>query len=296
VRRLAPAVLLAGSLLLTGCGTTTPASFVEPSPSPSASVATGHAPTRTFAVATRTLDFHRGERPLETTVYYPKNAAGPFPVVVFGHGFGGTPAAYSALLQRWASAGFVVAAPAFPHTSWGVKKPDLLDVVNQPADVGSVLSGLSALPPSDGLRKIIDPSRAAVAGHSAGAITALGVFTDDGPEKRDKRFSAGIVLAGNSIGVGTTFSGASAPLLFVHAADDPVVPYWTGLGAYDAVPWPRAMVKLTGQEHTAPYLSKSDKQFRVVAAATVDFLRWSLYNDAAAHDRLVALPNLDAHL
>lgn len=292
MRRLAFAL----ALLLAGCGTTTPASFVEPSPSPSVSVAAGHAPTRTFGVGVRTLQFHRGERPLETTVYYPKSSPGPFPVVIFGHGFGGTPTAYSVLLKRWASAGFVVAAPAFPRTAWGVKRPDLLDVVNQPADVGSVLSGLVGLPSSDSLRKIIDPSRAAVAGHSAGAITALGVFTDDGPEKRDKRFSAGIVLAGNSIGVGTTFSGASAPLLFVHAADDPVVPYWTALGAYDAVPWPRAMLKLSGQEHTAPYLSKSDKQYAVVAAATVDFLRWSLYNDRAAHDRLVSLHGIDSHL
>jgi fermentation-respiration switch protein FrsA (DUF1100 family) len=242
------------------------------------------------------LDLHRGERPLATTVYYPKNAAGPFPVVVFGHGFGGTPTAYAALLKRWAAAGFVVAAPAFPHTAWGVAQPDLLDVVNQPADVGAVLSGLVALPSSDALRKILDPSRAAVAGHSAGAITALGVFTDDGPEKRDKRFSAGIVLAGNSIGVGTAFSGASAPLLFVHAADDPVVPFWTGLGAYDAVPWPRAMLKLTGQEHTAPYLSKSDKQYAVVASTTVDFLRWSLYDDGPARARLLTTPNLDSHL
>jgi fermentation-respiration switch protein FrsA (DUF1100 family) len=85
-------------------------------------------------------------------------------------------------------------------------------------------------------------------------------------------------------------------LLFVHAADDPVVPFWSGLGAYDAVPWPRALLKLTGQEHTAPYLSKSDKQFAVVAGATVDFLRWSLYSDGSARTRLLAIPNLDSHL
>ena len=56
------------------------------------------------------------------------------------------------------------------------------------------------------------------------------------------------------------------------------------------------MLKLTGQEHTAPYLSKSDKQYAVVASATVDFLRWSLYDDGAARTRLLAVPNLDSHL
>jgi fermentation-respiration switch protein FrsA (DUF1100 family) len=294
VRRLSPFVL---ALLLAGCSVAAapPASFVG-SPSPSASAPTGHAPAHAFSVATRTFSFHRGERPLETTVFYPKNGAGPFPVVVFGHGFGGAPSAYSALLKRWAAAGFVVAAPAFPHTAGGVPKPDLLDVVNQPADVGAVLSALTALPASDSLRKILDPSRAAAAGHSAGAITAFGVFTDDGPEGRDKRFRSGIVLAGNSLNVGSTFSGAAAPMLFVHCADDPVVPYWTALGAYESVPWPRAMLRLPGKEHSAPYESKADKQFAVVAAATVDFLRWSLYDDGPARLRLLAVHGLDSQL
>ncbi len=296
MKRRAFALALASALALAGCTTATPASFVAPSPSPSASTVVGQAPGHAFSVGTRRLAFHRGERPLETTVYYPKSGTGPFPVVIFGHGFGGTPTGYSALLKRWAAAGFVIAAPSFPRTAGGVAKPDLLDVVNQPADVGAVLTGLTSLPSSDGLRKILDPSRAAVAGHSAGAITAYGVFTDDGPVKRDKRFSAGIVMAGNSIGVGTTFSGTAAPMLFVHTAEDNVVPYWTALGAYDAVPWPRAMLKLTGREHSSPYVSKSDQQFAVVAAATVDFLRWSLYHDPAARTRLLAVPGIDAHL
>ena len=98
----------------------------------------------------------------------------------------------------------------------------------RPADVSAVLDGLAALPKSDALRKILDPERAAAAGHSAGGITTVGVFSDDGPEGCDERFSGGVVLAGNSIGVGQTFTGLAAPMLFVHAAEDPVVPLWTG--------------------------------------------------------------------
>src|SRR5207245_982575 len=41
----------------------------------------------------------------------PASAAGPFPLVVFAHGFAVTPAIYSNLLQSWARAGYVVAAP-----------------------------------------------------------------------------------------------------------------------------------------------------------------------------------------
>lgn len=295
MRRSARALALLLASCSAACSAATAPAALVPSPSPVAVAGTGHAPTRSFAVATRTLDLHRGNRSLPTTVYYPKNAAGPFPVVVFGHGFGSLPSAYATLLKRWASAGFVVAAPAYPNTRLGAAKPDLLDLVRQPADDGAVLSGLTALPGSDALGKIVDPSRAAAAGHSAGAMTALGVFTDDGPVQRDKRFRSGVILAGNNFNVGSAFTGTPAPMLFVNAADDPVVPYWTGQAAYDLVPWPRAMLKLAGKEHSAPFMSKSDPQYPVVAGSTVDFLRWTLYGDAAALVRLKAVPGIDAH-
>ena len=38
------------------------------------------------------------------------SANGPFPLVVFAHGFAVTPALYAHLLQSWARAGYVVAA------------------------------------------------------------------------------------------------------------------------------------------------------------------------------------------
>ncbi len=45
----------------------------------------------------------------------PDRFAGPFPLVVFGHGFAVTPAIYASLLTAWARAGYVVAArPSVP--------------------------------------------------------------------------------------------------------------------------------------------------------------------------------------
>ncbi len=41
-------------------------------------------------------------------------SAGALPLIVFVHGFAVTPSIYAALLQSWARAGFVVAAPVFP--------------------------------------------------------------------------------------------------------------------------------------------------------------------------------------
>lgn len=289
------------ALVLAGCSARGADALPLPSVTPAAvapspSLAAGHAPAQTYQVGTRTLQLRHGDRPLPTTVYYPKTGLGRFPVVVFGHGLGGAPTAYADLLKRWARAGFVVAAPAFPHTRFGARQFDFMDVPNQPGDVVAVLDGLAALPAADALRRILDPTRAVAAGHSAGGITAVGVFTEDGPEGRDKRFAGGIVLAGNALGVGQTFSDDPASMLFIHAADDPVVPLWTGQAVFDALTWPRAFLRLPGKEHSAPFVSQRSKQFAVVAATTVDFLRWVLYRDAAARTRVAKVRGITSHL
>ena len=69
-----------------------------------------------FVDASRTVrlpDGRRVPRSLVTVVRYPA-AGGPYPLVVFGHGFTLTPARYARLLRAWAQAGYVVAAPVFP--------------------------------------------------------------------------------------------------------------------------------------------------------------------------------------
>ena len=73
----------------------------------------------------------------------PDKAAGPFPLVVFAHGLGGTPQDYITLLTAWASAGFVVAAPLFPLSNANVPVgPDAGHVVNQPKDMSYVIDSV----------------------------------------------------------------------------------------------------------------------------------------------------------
>jgi fermentation-respiration switch protein FrsA (DUF1100 family) len=262
--------------------TATPIPSVRPtSAAPAPSKAAEKAPATTFTVVTRHLDLSRGtDRPLPTTLWYPRTGDGPFPVIVFSHGLTSEPSAYSALLTRWARAGFVVAAPAFPHTSYGVKDFEPLDVANQPADASYVLTKVLALntKAGDALRGRLDPARVAAAGHSAGGITTIGLFSGD----RDDRLVAGIVLAGEQI-LPVPFSGPAAPLLFVHGKLDRTVPYADGLAAFNAVPWPKAMLSVTKGGHVA-----ITQEFGPVLATTTDFWRWSLYGDAAARKRLEA--------
>jgi poly(3-hydroxybutyrate) depolymerase len=212
-----------------------------------------------------------------TTVWYP-DAPGPFPLILFSHGLTSQPSAYAAILTAWARAGFVVAAPAYPHTARGVADYDPVDVVNQPVDAAYVITRMIELRATDGgpLAGRIDPARVAAAGHSAGGITTIGMFSGN----RDDRLAAGIVLSGRRV-LPVPFTGPPAALLFVHGKLDRTVPYAEGLAAFRAVPWSRAMMAVTDGGHVP-----ITKDFGPLIATTTDFLRWSLYGDAAARSRL----------
>jgi len=250
--------------------------------------ATTSAPTRAFRVTTRTLPLSRGkDRPLPTTVWYPATGRGPFPVIVFSHGLTARPGDYAGLLTRWARAGFVVAAPAYPHTSGGVAHFDVADLLNQPADASYVLTRVLALDgkAGDPLRGRIDRVRVAAAGHSAGGITTLGMLRGT----RDDRLTAAVVLAGRQALPGS-FTGPAVPVLFVHGKLDRTIPYADGLAAFRAVPWPRAMLTLP----TAGHVVLSGADFDLIVNATTDFWRWRLYGDAGAGRRLERRDNLDS--
>ncbi|GAA1841394.1 hypothetical protein GCM10009687_03400 [Asanoa iriomotensis] len=231
----------------------------------------------------RELDFSRQGRALKTTVYYPEGA-GRFPLVLFSHGLGGRPADYAPLLRRWAAAGFVVAAPAYPHTNGDTDDYDVIDVVNQPADASYVIGRVLALDARRGDRFFgrLATDRVAAAGHSAGGITTVGLFT----LARDARLDAGIVLSGNGLGAGTGFRGAPADMLFVHGERDETVSYASGKAAYDAVPWPKAFLSFPQGDHGTNLLRDGGTSFDVLAGTTTEFLRFALYGDPNAKGRI----------
>ena len=305
-RPLAAPVALLVVLLVAACarsgrpGAGTPAPSAPASPAAGVRMAVGLR-TLTFTDTSRVTDPTPGQaggeirgRTLVTTVWYPAAgdpgapvrtdaapAHGPFPIVLFSHGLLGVPADYQALATRWAGAGFVVVAPAYPLTSRGSSHIQALDVPNQPADASFVLTSLVQLAARAGDRfhGLLDAQHVAAAGHSAGAITTVGLFTAC---CRDARLLGGIVLAGNSLGFSGGYSGRAVPLLFEHGDKDPIVPYGLGRLTWDAVPWQKAFVTLEGQGHIDPYLQPSSPAFGVVAATTTDFLRWTLTGDRSS--------------
>jgi dienelactone hydrolase len=254
-------------------------------PTPSVVQPSGRAATAQVAERVLTFVDSRRGRTIETHVFYPdigSQAGSPFPIVVFSHGLTSHPDRYLVLLRHWVHAGFVVVAPVYPFTNRDA--PDLMarDVVNQPADASFVLTQVLALGQRDGdtFHGLLDPNHIAAAGHSAGAITSIGLLKSC---CRDTRIDGAIALAGNELGFrGEDWAGPPVPVLFLHGTDDHTVPLPLGLEVYDSLPWPKAFVELLGADHASPYVAVKGAAGAVVLNTTTDFLQWVLYRDPAA--------------
>lgn len=239
----------------------------------------GTAPAEAAGVGQRDVAFRRGERRLPVRVWYPARAdgapaSGRFPLILFSHGLTSQPSDYAPMLTAWARAGFVVAGPTYPRTSYGAADFDPGDIVRQPADASHVITGLLTM--DDPLAGSLDPERLAAGGHSAGGITTVGLFS----RERDERLKAGVIVAGTDFG-STPFAGPPAALLFVHGRKDPTVAWNAGHTVFAAVPWSRAMLTAENGRHV---LAGDD--LGTAVRTSTEFLRWSLYGDAAARARL----------
>ena len=232
-----------------------------------------------------------GPRVLITYVRYPIGKHEPLPLVVFAHGFATTPARYDALLDGWARAGFVVAAPVFPvERSTAPGGPDERDLVNEPKDVSFVISSLLKR------RGLVDPSRIAVAGHSDGAEAVFSVAYDR--RFLDTRIRAAIILSGAEFpGLRIRSAAGSPPLLAVQGTADHTNTPALGQQLFDAVARPKYLLWLEGSGHMAPYTTDIPTRVLVLHATTAFLERYlsggprrPLLARGATHAMLVSDP------
>ncbi len=254
-------------------------------------------------VERRTVKPRRGPRiarTLPTLVRYPAAGAsartdvrdtpalpGRFPLVVFAHGFNVTPAPYAALLQAWARAGFIVAAPVFPLSSATAPGgADERDILNQPGDLSAVITHLirAGRTGSSPFAGRLDERAIAVAGQSDGGETALAAAYDD--VLRDRRVAAAVVLSGAELSFGAyPFAPGSPPLLAVQGtADTTNLPKYT-YRFFDAAAAPKYLLALLGAGHLPPYTTEQP-QLGIVERTTTAFLDRYLYRWPRALGRL----------
>jgi dienelactone hydrolase len=264
--------------------------------------------TDTFVDSHRTTPAWNGSpqlptRTLVTTILYPatgstggeptqeaapEKASAPYPLIVFGHGLGGTPQGYMNVLAAWASQGFVVAAPLFPLSNGNVPGgPDAGDVVNQPKDMSYVINAVLAdsLLPSGTLSGLVNPEEIGAAGHSNGAVTTLGLVANTCCY--DSQVKAAVVMAGTTEGFspGHYEFSTAPPLLLVHGTADQLIPYRSAPLIYNQACGPNGLLTLEGGSHDAAG-GQDPRSASTVVRTTTDFFDAYLTGNRQAGARL----------
>ncbi len=267
--------------------------------------------TETFVDAARPTPAYgpsarRGDRTLVTTILYPATGSAssaapqlaatpdrtgaPYPLIVFAHGLGASPASYMPLIRQWAAAGFVVAAPLFPLTNDKTPGgPDAGDVVNQPGDMSFVITSMlrAATAKTGTLAGLVAPDEIGAAGHSNGSITTLGLTANTCCH--DARVKAAIIMAGTAENYpGGRYDFAHAPpMLIVHGTDDALIPYSEGVDLFNRARGPKGLLTVTHGDHGAA-AGQSGPAAAAIVRTTIDFFDAHVRGDTTAADRLVA--------
>ena len=283
--------------------TTVPGAAVDPGPAPSTTIP-APAPLeidREYPVRTTTRTFVDGSRPtsangsfagapdrtLPVSFWYP-DGAGPFPLVVFSHGYAVTPDFYAPMLERWAAAGYVVAAPTYPILSGAPGGASHVDYEQTFTDTSFVITQVLGLDRNDAIGALGDPSRIAATGHSDGEVIAFGVgFLEC---CRDPRVGSVIAMAGNLENANNPHvRDTGTPILHVMETGDEYDPYPASI-AWDRtnLTAPRWMLTLEGATHVPPYQVPGDRHFELLATAVVDFLDGTLKGHPDRLDRMAS--------
>ncbi len=220
------------------------------------------------------------QRNLPTFVWTP-SGPGPFPLVVFVHGYDKGPLDYQRFCTTLASAGYVVAAPSVPQEDPARDfSLDRTHLGAEAADVSFVVTALEGRPAEH-----VDDARVAVVGHSDGADVAL--LAGYGTGTVDPRVGAVVADAPDPMTVATVAS--HVPLLLVQGTADTVVPYSSSQTVFSQIDAPIYFLSLLGADHL-PTIAGGTRWTPVLDHAVALFL------DATVGDRGPGDSTLDAGL
>ena len=249
--------------------------YLDPTRPTSAAGSYPGAPSRTFPVTYwYPADGDANAAPAEDAPM--DRRGGPYPLIVFAHGWAVPPEFFETILLRWAAAGYVVAAPAYPLLSGIPAGPSHADYTLSFADttfvLTQVLKDLGSGPGAHPLAGMVDAARVAAAGHSDGQAIAYGVgFLEC---CRDPRIKAVVAMAGDLGNINNPVQrGNDVPILHLISERDE----FNGYGS--TVRWdrevltaPKWSVTLVNAPHTPPYVDTGSPYFDGVVTLTIDFL------------------------
>jgi predicted dienelactone hydrolase len=148
--------------------------------------------TPSMEVSVLKLDWHDAarDRQVPAKLYFPKEGAGPFPVVIFSHGLGGSREGYEYLGLHWAGCGYVSVHLQHIGSDDSVWKDlpaaergkslqkaaaNLSNALNRPPDGQFALDQIEKInaDESSPLKGRLDLKAMAIAGHSFGGYTTL---------------------------------------------------------------------------------------------------------------------------
>ncbi len=222
-------------------------------------------------------------RVLVTDIRRPIGPRGPLPLVVFAHGWNSNPTADETLLDSWAAAGYLVAAPVFPDSTDTLPGTPVSNYPEQALDLSFIITSMLG-----GRAGPVDPNRIAVAGHSDGgtdiALLALN------PSYADHRIRAYLSLSGEiPAGVPGPW-GVATPgsLLVAVGTDDQYGLLVRSTQVFDtANTTAKVLLRVTGGDHLEMYVGSSPEAM-ALRADTVLFLNDALRPAGATSAQLLS--------
>lgn len=207
-----------------------------------------------YAVAKLDITFEDSSRPIKktdthpaaatrtlvTTIYYPAAApapllgdaavagGGPFPMLMYSHGYSSSRDEASVVGNHAASHGYIVVAPDFPLSNLLANggSPETTDVPNQARDVSFLIDQMLALSedPQHTLAGAIDEARIGATGVSLGGLTTLLVSFH--PKLLDQRIKATVPIAAlSAFFMQGFYHTRELPMLLIHGDTDAFVEY-----------------------------------------------------------------------
>ena len=202
--------------------------------------------------------------------------------MVVAHGLDGDPQSLRLLLDAWARAGYVVAAPKFPVTQKDDAGESLRsESVEQAHDLSRVITQMLRESHRRGspLFGRIDSRHIGAAGMSLGGLAVYGLISNSCC--LDRRVGAATLMAAvRRQFPDERYQSNRVPVLLIQGDADPG--YHNSLDAYPELRAPKWFITLRGSKHSPPFEVPPGRVAPFVDATTTDFWDAYLKRDADA--------------